>query len=55
MLAYYFKMGHDSVILVSTYISSLLYITLDQKTTHKEKINLHTFVYNSEGVPVKMK
>jgi len=41
--------------LVSTYISSPLYITLDQKTTHKEKRNLHTFVYSSKGVSVNMK
>jgi len=55
MLGYYFKVGHDSVILVSAYISSPLYITLDQKTIHKEKRNLYTFVYSSTGVSVNMK
>jgi len=48
-------MGHDFVILVSAYISSPLYITLNHKTTHKEKISLHTFVYSSKGVTVNKK
>lgn len=55
MLGYYFKMGHDCVILVSTYISSPLYVTLDQKTTRKERKKLHKFVYSSTGVSVNMK